>query len=230
MTEQNNRLGILLMVATTLVFAAQDGISRHLASEYNVIMVVTIRYWFFGLFVLAMAARQTGGLARALRPNRPVLQIVRGLLLSTQICVMVLAFVLLGLVESHAVFASYPLLIAALSGVVLGERVGWRRWTAILIGALGMLVILRPGIAVFTPAALVPLLAAAMFAVYGLLTRYVSRWDSAAVSFFWTGAVGALALTPFTRAPSESVRDMIDRIHEPEGAGPAVVIEQAPEH
>ncbi|MDU8943977.1 DMT family transporter [Ovoidimarina sediminis] len=196
MTEQNTRLGILLMVATTLVFAAQDGISRHLASEYNVVMVVTIRFWFFGVFALAVAVRRAGGLARVLSPKRPVLQVVRGLLLSVQICVMVLAFVLLGLVESHAVFASYPLLIAALSGPVLGEHVGWRRWAAIAIGAVGMVVILQPGAAVFTPAALVPLLAAGMFALYGLLTRYVSRWDSASVTFFWTGAVGAVALTP----------------------------------
>jgi drug/metabolite transporter (DMT)-like permease len=108
---------------------------------------------------------------------------------------MVSAFVLLGLVESHAVFTCYPLLVAALSGPVLGEKVGWRRWTAIGIGFLGVLVILKPGVAVFSPAALVPLLAAAMFALYGLLTRYAARQDSAATSFFWTGTVGAAAMT-----------------------------------
>ena len=51
MTAVNNRTGIYLMIATSLVFAAQDGISRHLAGEYNVLMVVMIRYWFFGAFV-----------------------------------------------------------------------------------------------------------------------------------------------------------------------------------
>ena len=51
MTDQNTRLGIALMVATTFVFAMQDGISRHLAGEYNVWMVVMIRYWFFAAFV-----------------------------------------------------------------------------------------------------------------------------------------------------------------------------------
>ncbi len=196
MTEQNNRLGILLMIATTLVFAAQDGISRHLASEYNVLMIVMIRYWFFGAFVVALAARQSSGLRTHFNPRRPVLQVVRGLLLAAEVCVMVLAFVLLGLVESHAVFTCYPLLVAALSGVVLGEKVGWRRWTAIGIGFLGVLVILRPGVAVFSPVALVPLASAAMFALYGLLTRYASRWDTAATSFFWTGLVGAIAMTP----------------------------------
>ena len=108
---------------------------------------------------------------------------------------MIAAFVLLGLVESHAVFACYPLIIAALSGPVLGERVGWRRWVAIGIGFVGVLVILNPGQTVFSPAALVPLLAASMFALYGLLTRYVARKDTSATSFFWTGTMGAVALT-----------------------------------
>jgi drug/metabolite transporter (DMT)-like permease len=195
MTEQNTRLGILLMVATTFVFAMQDGLSRHLAGAYNVWMVVMIRYWFFAAFVMAMAARKAGGLRAAAATRQPVLQITRGLLLALEICVMVSAFVLLGLVESHAVFTSYPLLVAALSGPVLGEKVGWRRWTAIGIGFLGVLIILQPGVRVFSPAALVPLVAAFMFALYGLLTRYASRRDSAATSFFWTGTVGAAAMT-----------------------------------
>ena len=195
MIAQNTRRGILFMVATTIVFALQDGISRHLAGDYNVLMVVMIRYWFFAAFVMAMAARSPGGIAAAARSRRPVLQVVRGVLLVAQICVAVLGFVLLGLVQSHAIFAAYPLIVAALSGPVLGERVGWRRWTAIGIGFAGVLVILRPGYAAFEPALLVPVAAALMFALYGLLTRLVSRDDAASVSFFWTGTAGAVAMT-----------------------------------
>ena len=196
MTEQNTRLGIWLMVATTFVFAMQDGVSRHLAGEYNVFMIVMIRFWFFAAFVMALAARRPGGLAAATRTRHPWLQITRGLLLVFEVCILILSFVVLGLVESHAVFTCYPLLVAALSGPVLGERVGWRRWTAIAIGFVGVLIILQPGITVFSPAALLPLVSALLFALYGLLTRYVSRSDSASVSFFWIGAVGALAMTP----------------------------------
>jgi drug/metabolite transporter (DMT)-like permease len=126
MTEQNTRLGIWLMVATTFVFAVQDGLSRHLAGEYNVMMVVMIRYWFFAAFVITIAARQPGGLARARKSAVPRLQALRGALLVVEINTMVMGFVFLGLVESHAVFACYPLLVAALSGPVLGEQVGWR--------------------------------------------------------------------------------------------------------
>ena len=195
MTEQNTRLGILLMLATTFVFAVQDGISRHLAGEYNVLMVVMIRYWFFAAFVIALAARRPGGMRAVAATVQPRLQGFRGALLAIEICVMVGAFVLLGLVESHAVFACYPLLVAALSGPVLGERVGWRRWAAIGVGFIGILVILQPGAGLFSPAALVPLLSATLFALYGLLTRYAARHDSADTSFFWTGTMGCVVMS-----------------------------------
>ena len=195
MTEQNTRQGIILMIVTTLVFAVQDGISRHLVADYPVLMVVMIRYWFFGLFVIVLAARKAGGVLNAARTEQPLIQIFRGVLLAFEICVMVTAFDLLGLVESHAVFTCYPLLVAALSGPVLGESVGWRRWAAIGVGFIGVLIILQPGMSVFDPAAVIPLVAAAMFAVYGLLTRYVGRKDKTATSFFWTGVTGSVAMT-----------------------------------
>ncbi|QFU09636.1 EamA-like transporter family protein [Rhodobacteraceae bacterium THAF1] len=196
MREQNTRAGIWLMVLVTFIFAVQDAISRHLAAEYNVIMVITIRYWFFAAFVIAVASRAAGGIRAAARTSQLGVQIFRGVLLAVEVCVMVLAFVLLGLVQAHAVFACYPLLIAALSGPVLGEKVGWRRWAAIGVGFVGIMVILRPGFAVFSPAALVALVSAFAFALYGLLTRYVGRKDSTATSFFWTGVAGAAVLTP----------------------------------
>lgn len=194
-SHQNTTLGIWLMIAVTFIFALQDGISRHLAGEYNVYMIIMIRYWFFAAFVITVATRKAGGFRKAARSGTPLMQGFRGVLLALEILVAVAAFVALGLVESHAVFAVYPLLVAALSGPVLGERVGWRRWVAIGIGFVGVLVILQPGVGVFQVTALIPLLAAFMFALYGLLTRYVARFDSSAVSFFWTGVMGAIVTT-----------------------------------
>ena len=195
MQTANTRLGVGLMIATTFIFAVQDGLSRHLAGEYNVLMIVMIRYWFFAAFVIAIAKAKAGSVARAAATTQPVLQAFRGLLLAGEICIMVAGFVALGLVESHAIFACYPLLVAALSGPVLGEGVGWRRWVAIGVGFVGVLVILQPGITVFAPAAVLPLAAACMFALYGLLTRHVARDDTTATSFFWTGVSGAVAMT-----------------------------------
>ncbi|KPA20010.1 EamA-like transporter family protein [Shimia sp. SK013] len=191
----DNRRGIVLMCLTTFVFAMQDGFSRHLAETYNTYFVVMIRYWFFAAFVVALAVRQQGGLARVVRSRFPVLQSLRGALLALEICVTVLSFTLLGLTETHAVFICYPLMIAALSGPVLGEKVGWRRWVSIGVGAIGVMIILQPGSGVFSPVAAIPLLGALMFAVYGLMTRYVSRGDSSATSLFYTGTVGCIVMT-----------------------------------
>lgn len=195
MAENNPRLGIILMIATTFIFAVQDGISRHLAGEYNVYMVVMVRYWFFALFVITWARLQHGSVRKVAHTSQPILQIIRALLLIAEICVMVLGFVYLGLIENYAIFITYPLIIAALSGVVLGEQVGWRRWVAICVGFTGVLVILQPGFRVFSPYALYPIASAIMFALYGLLTRYAARKDSAATSFFWTGIIGAIGMT-----------------------------------
>ena len=195
MTKQNERLGILLMIITTIVFASQDGLSKYLATEYNVYMVVMIRYWFFAAFVISMSSRRTGGIKRVAKTKSPILQIFRSLILVAEMCITILAFTLLGLAETHAIFASYPLIIAMLSGPILGEYVGWRRWLAICVGFIGILIILNPGNGIFSPYALVPLAGAILFALYGLLTRYVGQFDNSSTSFFWTGVVGSIAMT-----------------------------------
>ena len=210
MSRDNPRLGITLMIIAMMVFAAQDGVSRHLAAEYNTMTVVMIRYWFFAAFVIALSASRAGGIRRVARTQQPGLQIFRGVLLAAEIVVTVISFVLLGLIESHAIFAIYPLLIAALAGPMLGEYVGWRRGVAILAGLVGVLIILRPGFKVFSPEALIPLLAAFMFALYGLLTRRAARLDSAETSFFYTGVAGAVAITlvgPFFWEPMQGAAD-----------------------
>jgi drug/metabolite transporter (DMT)-like permease len=199
-----NRRGILLMVSAMVVFACQDGISKHLATHYSPVFVTMIRYWFFALFVVALTARQAGGLRAAMATAHPALQWGRGALLAFEIVVMISGFAILGLVESHAIFAGYTLIVTALSGPILGERVGWRRWTAVLVGFAGVLIILRPGAGVLDVRSLIPLLATVMFALYHLATRYVNRRDGAATSFFYTGVGGAVAITlvgPFFWTP-----------------------------
>lgn len=194
MKEPNNKLGFILMSLTSLLFALQDGVSRYLADEYNVVLTVMIRFWFFAGFAIFLAHRN-GGIRRAMRSHYPKMQIARSVIVALEICVTVGAFTILGLTETHAIFVCYPLIIVALSGPMLGEKIGWLRWSAVLIGFLGVLVIIRPGSGVFSPWALVPILGATMFALYGVMTRYVADKDDATTSFFYTGCVGAVVLT-----------------------------------
>jgi drug/metabolite transporter (DMT)-like permease len=192
--KRNTRAGIWLMILAVSFFAVQDGFSRHLAETYSVPFVVMIRYWVFGAFVLLWALRRPGGL-RSTATAQPVLHLARASLLIAEVCLIVWGYTLIGLIESHAVFAVCPLLIAALSGPMLGERLDLRGWLAILAGMLGVLVILQPGSGVFTPAALLPLASAFMFALYSVLTRKAAARDSTFTSLFWSGIIGAVIIT-----------------------------------
>ena len=210
MTEQRLRAGLWLMILTTVIFSAQDGITKHLTGTYPVAMVVMLRFWFFGAAACLITSRRAGGFRAAIATSHPWLQGFRGVLVVVQICLSGYAFAVLGLIQTHAVMVAGPLIIAALSGPILGEHVGWRRWAAIGVGGVGVLIILRPDTTVFTLLSLLPLGAAGLWAVYVLTTRYVSRQDSAATSFLWTGVAGALAITgpglwvwaPMTQADS----------------------------
>ena len=183
------------MAVTMLIFAVQDGISQYLAREYNVFFIVMVRYWFFALFVVILYSKQPDGLRKAISTKQPFLQVFRGALLALEVIVMITSFTLLGLIESHAIFSIYPLLVAALSGPVLKEFVGWKRWSAIFIGFIGVMIILKPSNNVFYLEAIIPLIASLMFALYSLLTRYAARQDTSMTSFFWTGIIGAVVMS-----------------------------------
>lgn len=195
MVPQSARRGLSFMLLAVVIFAAQDGISKHLAQNYPPFFIVAVRYWTFGAFVLFVAARSHGGIRAAANAASVPLQLIRGGLLALQVVVAITAFAKVGLAETMALFAAAPLLVAALSVPVLKEPVGWRRWSAIGVGCIGVLIILRPGPAMFSGDIWIAMLAVAGIAVYGVMTRLVSRTDSAATTFFYTGVGGMLVMT-----------------------------------
>lgn len=195
LTRDRQALAILLMCLVSFIFGMQDGFSRYLGAKYSPMFVIMLRFWFMAIFVTILAMRAPGGIRGALRSKRPVIQVIRGVLLVVEILVTVEAFIRLGLINTHAIFAATPLLVVALSGPVLGEKIGWRRWLAVGIGFIGILIVIKPDSGVLSWNSALPLLGALMFATYGLLTRMVGREDSAQVSFFWTGIVGCITAT-----------------------------------
>lgn len=195
MTDKDATKGIRLMIAAVTVFAMQDGFSRHLAETYNTFMVIMIRYWFFAGFVMLLALRQPHGFRATVRTVHPWLHVLRASLLIAEVCVIVYGYTLIGLINSHAIFAVCPLLVAGLAVPLLGERISWQRWAAIGAGLAGVLIILQPGSGVFSLASLLPLAAATMFAVYSLLTRLTTRDETAFVALFWAGIIGAVLVT-----------------------------------
>lgn len=205
MTAPSPGAGIRFALLAMVAFAVQDATSKYLAARYPPEFFIMVRYWLFAAFVVTIAARRAGGIRAAARTRMPAVQIFRGVLLAVQILVVVNAFHLVGLGATHAIFALHPLLATLLAVPVLGERIGWRRAGAIVVGFIGVLVILRPGLGVFRPEAALALIAAGMMATYTVTTRLASRADGSAVpAFFWLGVAGAAALTligPFYWTP-----------------------------
>jgi drug/metabolite transporter (DMT)-like permease len=112
-----------------------------------------------------------------------------------EIAIMIWAYTIIGLIETHAVFAFCPLMVVALSGPLLGEKLNPQRLIALLVGMLGVLVILRPGTGVFSWAAVLPLVSAFFFALYSVLTRLTARAEPSFPSFFWPAVIGAVVMT-----------------------------------
>ena len=193
--QNNVLLGIGLMVVTTFMFSTMDGVSRYLAENNNVFTIVTTRYWFVAIIMAISCLLVKDSFKKLLYTKQPFTQFSRGLILSLNNCLVVYTFTLLGLVETHAIIACYPLIVAGLSVPFLGEKFGWRRWTAIFVGFLGVIITLRPTTNVISEGAIYALIGAIMFAVYLILTRYVSRLDTAITSFFWTGIGGSITMT-----------------------------------
>lgn len=191
----SKRQGYISLFIAILIFTAQDTISKHLGGLYPPIFITMVRYWAFAGFVILIAARSPGGLRAAVATRWPVVQVLRGLLLVLQIVLVVYSFAHVGLAHSQAIFSVGPIFVALLSILILGERVGWRRWSAIGVGLLGVLLILKPDGGTVEPFLIVPICSALVFAFYVVTTRLVSRDDSAMTSFFYTGAAGAVAIS-----------------------------------
>ena len=196
--------GYVFALSAFVVFASQDAISKHLAEFYHPVMITFIRFWPFAIFAVFLAARAPGGIRGALRTRHPVLQVLRGLLLVSQIALAMAAFAQAGLVKSQAIFASSPLLLAILAVPLLGEKVGWRRVLAILVGLIGVLIILSPTDGGFDHTLILPIINAVQMAFYSVATRIVGRDEQASTSFFYLGVVGCFASTcvgPFYLTP-----------------------------
>ena len=105
-------------------------------------------------------------------------------MLAIQMCFAHYCFLKLGLIETSAIFAVGPLMVTALSIIFLNEKVGWQRLVAIAFGFIGIMIILRPGMKVFDPLSILALACALSYAVYQILTRFVSKFDASETSFF----------------------------------------------
>lgn len=185
---------IFLTVVTITVFGVQDVISKVLVQTYSPFQVTMMRYWGFALFALFLVLRQAP-LRQALRSKVPVWQVLRGALLIIEIWFFALALQSVPLGELQAISLVYPLLVTLFAIPVLGEKVGVFRFAAVAIGFAGAMVIVRPGGLPLDWGVLFGVISATLYALYIVITRKVSEYDSAATSMAYTGLMGLVLST-----------------------------------
>lgn len=191
-------LGIGLLVLAEVVFATMDTVAKHLSQEMPVGMVVWGRYAFNFAFMLPFLLRRNPG--EVLRVQRLGLVLLRGLQLLCATACFFTAIRYIPLADAVAIGFVAPLFVVALSVPLLGERVGPRRWAAVLVGLAGTLVIVRPGFAEVHWAYGLLIAMAFIFATFVINTRVLTRTEQPLTMLFYTtlvGASGASLLLPF---------------------------------
>lgn len=171
--------GMGCALAAASIFSINDAAIKFLSGGYALHQIVLIRSIIAMAVLFALVLPFAGGL-RALYTSRPGLHALRGGLVIISNMSFFLGLAALPIATAVALFFVAPLLITALSVVILGEKVGPRRWGAVIVGLVGVVVMLRPGVADFQPAMLLPLLAALAYALMHMMTRRMAGSESAA--------------------------------------------------
>jgi len=187
-------MGIALMCGAVALFACLDTSAKYLSAQMSVLLIAAARY--IGAFLLTLFVSNPMTNPGLLKSGNFKLQLVRGLLLVGSTVLNFLALHFMQLDEVLSIIFTFPFIVAIVSGPLLGEWLGWRRWSAICFGFAGVLVITRPGFGAIHPAALFSLTATICYGIYAVLTRIVSRTDSNQTSLFYNNAIGALVMLP----------------------------------
>ncbi len=191
------------MLAAVTTFAVMDVLMKRLVEDYPAMQVTFLRG--VASLPILLAATAVLGRWRDLIAKRWTLHVLRGFLSVVLLWSFVYAMGQLSLASAYTIFMSAPLLIVALSVPMLGERVGWRQWLAVLVGLIGVIIVLKPsGAGLVTLGGLAALAAAIGYAVSAIIIRILSRTDSSAATVFWSllfltiisGAIASLRWVP----------------------------------
>jgi drug/metabolite transporter (DMT)-like permease len=181
--------GILFALIATVIFSTQDATSKLLVQSVSPFQMTMMRFWAFGGFSVLLALRK-GPIGESLRSGYPLLQIARGGLLVADIWMFVLALRTVQLPEVQSITLVYPLLVTLAAIPLLGEPVGIFRLSAVIVGFVGALVIVRPGGVPLDWGVGFAVGSGACYALYIVLTRKVSATDSTTTSMLYVGLVG----------------------------------------
>ncbi|MCY4542056.1 MAG: DMT family transporter [Rhodobacteraceae bacterium] len=182
--------GILTMVFAMFFLSCMDAMVKSMSSRYDIYFLVWVRYLGQALIVLILVLPE---LRTTLRTKHIALQLARSLCVFAGAVFFFIGLSTIELATATALLQVSPLLIALVAYLTLGESLGWKKLGSVMAGLLGALLIVRPGLAAFDPFSIFPLAAAAAFAGYAVITRFLSSSESVWTSFFYTALIGAVA-------------------------------------
>ncbi len=189
--------GLFYAVITMALWGLQDALTKYLVGAYPIAQFLLVRFGIFAAFALVFAAFQEGGIRKSFATKQPWMQAARGALLFIDIILFCVALQWMSIGDLHAVYATTPLMVTLLVGPLLGEFVGWRRRTAVAVGFLGALIIIRPGLGVMHWAALIVVASGFFFALYIIATRKVSAQDGLATNTLYAAFGVLILVAPF---------------------------------
>lgn len=191
---------VLLMCAAVTLFSCLDATAKWLVSHSELATAEIVWMRFIGQFVLMAIILGPSTLPALLHTNKLALQLVRSLMMVATTTFNFMAVQYLRLDQTVSIAFMAPLVVAALAGPMLGEYVGWRRMLAIIVGFMGILIVVRPGVSEVHPAFLYSILSMLAYASFMLLTRKLSTFDPPLVTLFYALLIGTIAGAPFALA------------------------------
>ena len=184
---------ILLTITAVFLFTVMDTIAKWLMQSYPVQQVVWARYCFHTLVLFLLLPIY--GARTLFWTRRPVGQISRGILMVGSTLSFFAAISFIPLTDAYAVSFSSPILVTLLSVPLLGEKIGVRRWTAMLMGFAGVLIVVEPGSGAASGASALALLTALQYALYQIVTRKLSGGETSLGLLFYSSVVGTVVMT-----------------------------------
>ena len=191
--KSKETIGILFAIFAYFSFSLLDATQKTLVIYYSVFQLLLVKYIFVLLLSLFESRRKKN--RNFYKSKNIKMQIFRSILSVLESGCFVLSFKYLSLADAHSVGSLAPVIVVALSAIILKEKVSTKTWIAIFIGFIGVLIILRPTSSIFDPKALLPLAAAFVLGLYQVITRKVSEYDSTEVSLFYTSVVGIIVMS-----------------------------------
>ena len=205
MKLSSTSIGIIFAILAYFSFSLLDTIQKTAVVYHSIFQILFLKYIFTLFLSVAESYRKKNN--NFFISKNFKLQITRSILSIIESGRFVLSFKYLTLADAHSIASLTPVIVVALSAIILRENVNLKTWIAIFFGFLGVLIIMRPGLSIFDPKSLIPLVAAFFLSLYQIVTRKVSENDSSETSLFYTSILGIILMSfmlPFFWQPMQS--------------------------